>query len=611
MKFLRNTAVLSAACLALAGTPGILPLNLTAQGAVSTASVDPLGSEPFSNFVKDDAGIVIYELFDDHAEAWGLSDSKYAGEITILPEISGLPVTAISESAFYSFEYVTGFHIPDSVTKIGALAFFDCSGLESITIPDSVTEINREAFSSCVNLKEVTFGDNLNTIGRNAFFRTPWLKEQKFLIVNHNIIDGQAAEGDIVIPDDVTGIADGAFENNEELTSITIPDSVTFIGSDAFKGCRKLERAVLPEGLTRIYNGTFSGCTALSSVNIPESVSFIFDEAFHDCKGLTRLTLPDSVTGIYPDAFSGCAGLTSITSPKYADVIMSNAFSGCTGLTSVIIPDHVFHIGANAFAYCTELAEITIPESVNTIQEYAFFGTKWLENRQKENPLVIVNQILIDGTAAEGDVVIPDGVKKITDHAFDQYYSDVESKLTGVTIPDSVTGIETAAFSDCTALTSVRLSENLKFIPSYAFYQCSSLDHVTVPASVTEIGYKAFEGCSSLKDFTVLNPDCIFSDPVSHSQLTPEPIEWGDANCDLKVDISDVVLICRFAVQDSEAVITDAGKYAADVTHDGKVDPEDAEKLLQYIAKKLTFDDLCPALDHQPYFTSWDQDQMP
>lgn len=704
MKFLRKTSMICAASLALTGTAGILPLSLTAQ-AVSEKR-DAFDGSPvyILKRVSDDAGIAVYNInTDGTASVNGLNDPEYAGELSVLPEIEGYPVTEIESGAFSGCKNLTGITIPDSVTKIesqafsgcvqlknitlgknlefigenafldtpwlaehkliivdqklldghaaegnivipdgvtaiadgafqnntkltgitfpdslkeiGNTAFSQCNGLESITIPDSVTKLGSSAFSACDHLKDVTFGNNLKEIGRNAFGWTPWLNEQKFLIVDHNIIDGRAAEGDIVIPDGVTAIADCAFEDNVNLTGIIIPDSVTFIGSNAFRGCENLKQAVLPEGLTRIYNGTFSGCTALTSVRIPDSVSFIFDEAFHDCKGLTRLTLPDSVTGIYPDAFSGCTGLTSLTIPKYADVIMSNAFSGCTGLTSVIIPDQVFHIGANAFAYCTELAEITIPESVNTIQEYAFFGTKWLENRQKENPLVIVNQILIDGTAAEGDVIIPDGVKKITDHAFDQYYSDAESKLTGVTIPDSVTGIETAAFSDCAALTSVRLSENLKFIPSYAFYQCSSLDHVTVPASVTEIGYKAFEGCSSLKDFTVLNPECNFSNPVL--QLTPEPVEWGDASCDQKVDIADAVLICRFAVQDSHAVMTDAGKTAADVTHDGRVDAEDAGKLLQYIAKKLTFDDLCPvsdhqpSSDHQPYFTSTDQDQMP
>ena len=66
----------------------------------------------------------------------------------------------------------------------------------------------------------------------------------------------------------------------------------------------------------------------------------------------------------------------------------------------------------------------------------------------------------------------------------------------------------------------------------------------------------------------------------------------GDANLDCSADVADAVLIARFANEDRDAVITDQGKENADVTHDGKVDAQDAEKLLQYIAKKISADDL-------------------
>ncbi|MBR3418735.1 MAG: dockerin type I repeat-containing protein [Oscillospiraceae bacterium] len=66
----------------------------------------------------------------------------------------------------------------------------------------------------------------------------------------------------------------------------------------------------------------------------------------------------------------------------------------------------------------------------------------------------------------------------------------------------------------------------------------------------------------------------------------------GDANCDGSVDVADAVLIARFANEDKEAVITDLGKMFADVTNDGNVDGQDAERILQYIAKKITLEDL-------------------
>ena len=67
---------------------------------------------------------------------------------------------------------------------------------------------------------------------------------------------------------------------------------------------------------------------------------------------------------------------------------------------------------------------------------------------------------------------------------------------------------------------------------------------------------------------------------------------WGDANCSGKVDISDAVLCARFTAEDSTANITAVGKKNADVSHNGTVDSDDLIKLLKYLAKIITEDDL-------------------
>ncbi|SDB36726.1 Leucine rich repeat-containing protein [Ruminococcaceae bacterium FB2012] len=84
------------------------------------------------------------------------------------------------------------------------------------------------------------------------------------------------------------------------------------------------------------------------------------------------------------------------------------AFSKCTSLTDIVIPDSVKNISSNAFLRCKNLTIITIPESVTSIGFDAFLGTKWLENMQNKDPLVVVNGILIDGTACSGDVTVPE-----------------------------------------------------------------------------------------------------------------------------------------------------------------------------------------------------------
>ncbi|MCQ2416494.1 MAG: 1,4-beta-glucanase [Oscillospiraceae bacterium] len=69
-------------------------------------------------------------------------------------------------------------------------------------------------------------------------------------------------------------------------------------------------------------------------------------------------------------------------------------------------------------------------------------------------------------------------------------------------------------------------------------------------------------------------------------------IFWGDANCDKSVDVSDAVLVSRFAAEDTEAAITAQGKLNADVTHDSALSSDDVVKILRFVAKAITAEDL-------------------
>ena len=74
--------------------------------------------------------------------------------------------------------------------------------------------------------------------------------------------------------------------------------------------------------------------------------------------------------------------------------------------------------------------------------------------------------------------------------------------MTSVTIPNSVTTIESSAFYGCSGLTSVTLPNSVTTIESSAFYGCSGLTSVTIGNSVTTIGDYAFYDCSDLTSIT-------------------------------------------------------------------------------------------------------------
>ena len=91
------------------------------------------------------------------------------------------------------------------------------------------------------------------------------------------------------------------------------------------------------------------------------------------------------------------------------------------------------------------------------------------------------------------------------------------SKLTSITIPNSVTSIGNYAFQNCNGLTSITIPNSVTSIGGMAFYGCSGLTSVTIPNSVTSIGNSAFERYSGLTSVTIPNSvtsigSCAFDD---------------------------------------------------------------------------------------------------
>ncbi|MCQ2434628.1 MAG: dockerin type I domain-containing protein [Oscillospiraceae bacterium] len=74
----------------------------------------------------------------------------------------------------------------------------------------------------------------------------------------------------------------------------------------------------------------------------------------------------------------------------------------------------------------------------------------------------------------------------------------------------------------------------------------------------------------------------------------PHDVIWGDVNCDKTVDISDVILLCRFVVEDKQVTVTAMGKANGDVDGNSKLTAADATKIVRYIAMLITKEELAP-----------------
>ena len=270
--------------------------------------------------------------------------------------------------------------------------------------------------------------------------RTQDPKMQDFEIEQGVLIRYKGSGGDVTIPEWVTSIGEGAFQECCDLTSVTIPEGVTSIGERAFEMCDNLTSVTIPESVTSIGKEAFAFCDNLTSVIFPKSVTYIGEGAFHDCSSLTSVTIPEGVTSIEDETFADCSSLTRAIIPEGVTSIGDSAFSGCESLTSVTIPEGVTSIGNHAFSWCKSLTSVAIPESVTDIGEGAFSRCRGLAD---QDGFVIVRDVLYFYCGSGGDVTIPENVVFIDDHAFSGCKS-----LTSMTIPKR-TSVDIGAFYRC------------------------------------------------------------------------------------------------------------------------------------------------------------------
>ena len=298
------------------------------------------------------------------------------------------------------------------------------------------------------------------------------------------------------------------------------------------------------------YNGNDTTLVIPGTLTDPETsedlpVTAIGSFAFLRKNTLENVELPDSITEIGTGAFSQCANLKTIKLPESLKIVGNASFGSCPELETIKIPNGVTSIENGAFEKCSKLETIEIPETVTSIGFAAFRDTAWLTAKRNEDPLVIVNHILVDGATCSGEVGIPKeaGVTHINSQAF--FYdkqtiikiNGEEKKfngnldMTSIKIPDTVTSMGDDVFKECQALKTVDLPDSLTSIGSQAFYKCPELSAISIPDSVTEIGSSVFFGCASLADVKLPAgltsiPNTMFQDCNNLKEIKiPETVE--------------------------------------------------------------------------------------
>lgn len=294
-----------------------------------------------------------------------------------------LSIKEIPRSFFFNCPDLKEITLPKSIKVIGVNAFYYCVSLSSIDIPDGTKTIGDLAFSDCHNLSTISIPDSVTEIGGNLFANCPNLESINGgrILVRNNILYAFAPKGitNFTIPTGITSVGVYAFSASE-LEEIIIPDSVIEIGDGAFAACNNLQQVSLPKGLTAISASLFRACPKLTSIEIPEGVTSIGTDAFSDCHSLETVSIPAGITSIGSYAFNYCLNLSSIILPEGITTIENGVFTACESLKSISIPNSVTTIVKTAFNRCSGLVSVTIPEGVTEIGLMAFQDCSSLES---------------------------------------------------------------------------------------------------------------------------------------------------------------------------------------------------------------------------------------
>lgn len=248
--------------------------------------------------------------------------------------------------------------------------------------------------------------------------------DQRDFVIQDGILTCYVGEEtQIVIPEGVEHIGDGAFIENKKIQSVVLPQSLTWIGMSAFSECVNLKSITIPANVTFIDKLAFSN-SGLEEVVIkgkPEIRLWAFEGTpwkNSEEKKAGGFVSGNVLLSVNPE-------LTEYTIPPDVKVIGRDAFKN-SKIKEIIIPEGVTRLDICAFSY-SELERISLPETLKIIEAYAF------SNCEKLTELLIPKSVSDIGDRALEEM--PDCVITILNESDDEELFRISSDAFGWNAP--------------------------------------------------------------------------------------------------------------------------------------------------------------------------------
>ncbi|MBQ7121545.1 MAG: leucine-rich repeat protein [Clostridia bacterium] len=447
-----------------------------------------------------------------------------------------------------------------------------CSEIKSVSIESGVTGICDFAFYNCPELSDISISDTVELIGSLAFAQCYALES---ISVNEENSHYCSDSFGVLFDENKTELIQYPASDNQ--TSYKIPDTVKTVNKDAFRYAENLTAVSLPYSLESIGDEAFYG-SSLESVTIPASVTIIGKDAFGWCPSLEAIAVDNANTSFSSDdngvlfnkekteliKFPNNSATASYTIPDTVTSLADNSFENCSKLRNITIPSGVVSIGDGVFFNCS-LESITV-DSAN--QNYSSDGAGALFTKDK------TELIQYPAKSTSKGYNVPDGVTTIREYAFHN-----NQIIESISLPDSVTEVESGAFSYCGSLEYVHFGKNIskigENIVSGNTYICSDTENCYAKEYAAANGIE-FAVCAghSVEGIMISEAEITITNKSSHhitATVTPDSatdknVVWSSNNPDVaSVDKNGLVT----ALSAGTAIITAAssdGKHTASCT---------------------------------------------
>lgn len=220
---------------------------------------------------------------------------------------------------------------------------------------------------------------------------------------------------------------------NQTITDILLPNGISKIDQGAFYQCPNLQTISIPKSVQTIQGGAVFFCPNINNVEIDsENPAYYFDNGCIMTKstkelvyGTNNCIIPNDAKKIGDFALFGST-IETITLPDSLLSIGENAFGSCKSLTAITISNSVTSIGKEAFNECSQLSSMVLPDSVITLGE-SCFAYMTLTSFTFGNKIKEIPKSCFSHSALVNTLSIPSTIEKIGDYAF--YYCSLKSLI--------------------------------------------------------------------------------------------------------------------------------------------------------------------------------------